>query len=340
MRALVTGGAGFLGRYIVEQLLARGDEVTSFSRGAHPELRAIGARTIEGDVRDREDLTAACAGMDALFHVVARWGEWGPWAPFYEVNVGGTENAIAACRAEGVPRLIYTSSPSVVFDHRPQEHCDESLPYPDHYESHYAHTKAIGEQRVLAANGAGGLMTVALRPHLIFGPRDTLLVPGIIERASKGIVPQIGRGENRVDLTYVEDAARAHLLAADALAPGSPAAGSAYFITQDEPVNAWDWINRLLARLGLGPVRIKVPLSLALAACTALEMVYRILPLRGQPPLNRLMAYELAYSHYYDISRARRELGYAPQHTMAEATERTVAYFKSAGALTSPRLRV
>ena len=327
MRALVTGGGGFLGRHIVEQLLARGDEVTSYSRSARPELQAIGVRTIQGDVRDRQALTAACAGIDALFHVVARWGEWGPWEPFYAVNVGGAENAIAACRAQGVPRLIYTSSPSVVFDYRPQMGCDESLPYPERFESHYAHTKAIAEQRVLAAND-GALLTVALRPHLIFGPRDNLLIPGIIERGSKGLVPQIGPGDNTVDLTYVEDAARAHLLAADALAPGSPAAGSAYFITQDEPVVAWKWINDLLARFGFGPVRAKIPLWLALAACDVLAFAYRVLPLRGQPPFNRIMAYELAYSHYYDISRARHDLGYAPQYTMDQALDRTVAYFQ------------
>ncbi|MBN1641620.1 MAG: NAD-dependent epimerase/dehydratase family protein [Anaerolineae bacterium] len=335
MRALVTGGGGFLGRAIVEQLVARGDEVASFSRHAHPELESLGVRTIQGDIQDRAALTTACAGVEALYHVAARWGEWGPWEPFYAVNVVGAENAIAACRAQGVPRLVYTSSPSVVFDYRPQAGCDESLPYPERYKSHYAHTKAIAEQRVLAANGADGLLTVALRPHLVFGPRDEQLIPAILERGGKGIIPQIGPGDNLVDLTYVEDAARAHLLAADALRPGSPAAGSAYFITQGEPVVAWTWINELLARFDLGPVRGRVPLWAALAACALFEVAYRVLPLRGQPPLTRLLAYELAYSHYYDISRARRDLGYAPQYTMDQALERTVAYF-----LSSPRFGV
>lgn len=327
MRALVTGGGGFLGRYIVEQLLARGDEVVSFARGAYPELTDIGAQTVRGDIQDKEAITAACAGVDVVFHVAAKWGEWGKWQTFYDINVVGTRNVIAACRAQGVPRLIYTSSPSVVFDNRPQEGCDESLPYPDRYENFYAHTKAIAEQEVIEANGSD-LLTVSLRPHLVFGPRDNQLIPGILSRAGDGKVPQIGDGQNLIDLTYVEDAARAHLLAADALQPGSPVAGSIYFISQDEPVNAWKWINELFAAFDLPPIRLKIPLWLALVGCTVLELAYRVLPLEGHPPLTRFLAYEVAMSHYYDISRAKADLGYRPQIDMAEATRRVVAYMK------------
>jgi nucleoside-diphosphate-sugar epimerase len=327
MRALVTGGGGFLGRYIVEQLLARGDEVVSFSRGAHTELIDIGAQTVRGDIQDKEAIAAACAGMDVVFHAAARWGEWGEWQTFYDINVVGTRNVLAACRAQGVPRLVFTSSPSVVFDNRPQEGADESHPYPERYENFYAHTKAIAEQEVTEANG-NGLLTVSLRPHLVFGPRDNQLLPGILARAGDGKVPQIGDGQNLIDLTYVEDAARAHLLAADALSPGSPAAGSIYFITQDEPVNAWKWINELFAACDLPPIRLKIPLWLALGVCTVLEFAYRMLPLRGHPPLTRFLAYEVALSHYYDISRAKRDLGYRPQIDMQEATRRAVAHLK------------
>jgi nucleoside-diphosphate-sugar epimerase len=327
MRALVTGGGGFLGRYLVEQLLARGDEVVSFSRGAHPELVEIGAQTARGDIQDGEAIAAACAGMDVVFHVTAKWGEWGEWAPYYQVNVVGTQNVIEACRAQGVPRLVFTSTPSVVFDNRPHEGADESLPYPDTYENNYAHTKAIAERAVVAANG-DGLLTVSLRPHLVFGPRDDKLLPDILARAGDGKIPQIGTGENLVDLTYVEDAARAHLLAADALEAGSPVAGGIYFISQDEPVNPWQWMNELFAAFGLPPIHRRVPLWLAVAACTGIETAYRVLPLKGDPPLTRFLAYELALSHYYDLSRAKRDFGYAPQVDMQEATRRAVAYLK------------
>jgi nucleoside-diphosphate-sugar epimerase len=327
VKALVTGGGGFLGRSVVEQLLARGDEVVAFSRGDYPELAEQGARLVRGDLKDAAAIEAACAGIDAVFHVASMTGYWGSWDAFYGANVVGTEKVIAACQAQGVPKLVYTSTPSVIFCNTPHEGADESLPYPDRYENNYSHTKAIAERAVLAANG-NGLCTVALRPHLIVGPGDRHLVPRIVARLGRGIIPQVGDGTNRADLTYVEDAARAHLLAADALSPGSPAAGSVYFITQDEPVNVWEWIRGLLAALGKPRVRWQVPLSVALAACAALEVVYRVLPLRGEPPVTRFLANELATSHWYDISRAKRDLGYKPQIDMAEATRRVVESLK------------
>ncbi len=326
--ALVTGGGGFLGRYIVEQLLTRGDRVTVFARGNYPELVAAGARLIRGDLQDREAIAAACAGVEVVYHVAARAGLWGPWDDFYGVNVTGTENVIAACRAKGVRSLVYTSSPSVIFDGTDQTGVDESVPYPNHYESPYPETKALGEQRVIDANGSD-LWTVSLRPHLIFGPRDNHLLPALVDRAQHGRLPQVGDGTNRVDLTYVEDAARAHLLAADALGPNSPVCGHVYFITQDEPVVLWTWIGEFLARLGLPPIRLKVPLGLARGAGGVMARVFQALSLKGEPPLTPFLASELAQSHFYDISRAKDDFGYRPLHSMAEATDRTIRWLKA-----------
>ncbi len=331
--ALVTGGAGFLGRYIVEQLRQRKAQVTVFTRGDYPELGPLGVRLIRGDIRDAPALHAACRDVDIVYHVAAKAGVWGAWKTFYEVNVTGTQNVIDACRANGVPKLIYTSSPSVIFDGTPHEGVDETVPYPDQYENPYPETKALGEQRALAANQAD-LLTLSLRPHLIFGPRDNHLLPGLLSRARKGLVPQIGDGTNRVDLTYVEDAARAHLLAADALEPGAPAAGEpgkgrAYFISQDEPVVLWTWIRSFLARLEMPPVRLRLSLPVARSLSAVLVRIYRTLRLAGEPPLTPFLASELAESHYYDISRAKRELNYRPQLTMEEATDRTVAWLRS-----------
>jgi 2-alkyl-3-oxoalkanoate reductase len=328
--ALVTGGGGFLGRYIAEQLLARGDRVTVFARGDYPDLAALGARLIRGDLRDLQAVVAACRGVDVVYHVAAKTGLWGPWEAFYQANVAGTENVIAACRANGVPKLVYTSSPSVIFDGSDQAGVDERVPYPDRYESPYPETKALGERRVLAANG-DDLLTTSLRPHLVIGPRDHHLLPSLIERARRRRVPQVGDGTNKVDLTYVEDAARAHLLAADALDAGSPVAGRVYFISQDEPVVLWVWLAEFLARLDLPPVRIKIPLGLARSAGAAMAGLYRALKLRGEPPLTPFLASELAQNHYYDISAAKRDFGYRPQHTMAQATERTLQWLHDQG---------
>jgi nucleoside-diphosphate-sugar epimerase len=327
-RALVTGGGGFLGRAIVEQLRRRGDEVTIFARGRYPEVEALGVRAIRGDIRDPAAITEACRGMDVVFHVAAKAGLWGPWEAFYSVNVEGTNNVIAACRASGVRRLINTSSPSVVFDGTAQEGANESVPYPETYESPYPETKALAEQRVSETNGSD-LLTVSLRPHLIFGPRDNHLIPSLLARAKDGQVPQVGDGTNRVDLTYVEDAAYAHLLADEALATDPSLGGSVYFISQDEPVALWPWIRDLLAKLDLPPIRRRIPLPVARAAGRVMATAHRVLPLGGEPRLTPFLASELAESHYYDISRAKRELGYAPRYSMVEAKAKTIAWFRT-----------
>jgi nucleoside-diphosphate-sugar epimerase len=327
MRALVTGGGGFLGRYIVEQLIDRGDSVRIFARGSYPELVEIGAELIRGDLQDAQAVSLACKNIDIVFHVGAKAGFWGNWDAYYGINVLGTDNILVACREQKVANLVYTSSPSVIFSNESQENINESTPYPEHYESHYPHTKAIAERAVLKANNQD-LLTVSLRPHLIFGPRDTQILPRVLSRARKGRIIQVGNGTNKVDLSYVEDVARAHLLAADALMPGSPVAGSVYFISQDEPVTLWPWINDLLSRLNIPQIKRRIPLSLARVIGGILEFTYKTFQLKGEPQLTRFLASELAMSHYYDISRAKQDLNFTPYYSMEEAVQKTVHYFQ------------
>ncbi|OQY28329.1 MAG: 3-beta hydroxysteroid dehydrogenase [Candidatus Cloacimonetes bacterium 4572_55] len=324
MEVLVTGGGGFIGRYIAEQLIARGDTVSIFARGDYPELKKIGIRSIRGDLTDSEAIRQACAGMDIVYHIAAKPGVWGSWESFYQPNVIGTENMIAACRSQKVPKLIFTSSPSVVFGNRSHEGVDESVPYPKKYENFYSHTKAIAEQKIIQANDAN-LLTVSLRPHLVIGPRDPHLIPRLIQRAISGKLIQVGNGENRIDLTYVEDAARAHLLAADSLRPGSPTAGSVYFISQGEPVNLWEWIQELLNKLGLPPIKRKISLSAARMIGASMEFGYGLFRIKGEPRMTRFLACELAMSHYYDISRAKQDFGFEPRFSMKEAVDKLLA---------------
>jgi len=320
-RVLVTGGGGFLGRAIVERLLARGDRVRVFARGTYPELIARGAELIRGDITDREAVSAACRGCDVVIHVAARAGVWGTYREFFEPNVRGTEHVVAACRAAGVARLVFTSSPSVVFDGRDLENADESLAYPRRFASHYSATKALAEQLVLAANDRH-LRTLALRPHLVWGPRDPHIVPRLIAQARAGRLVQVGDGHNRIDSTYIDNAAEAHLLAADALASNPNAAGRAYFITNGQPLPAWELINRILAAAGLPPVRRRISRRTARIVGAGLEAVHRVLRLPGEPRLTRFLADELATSHWFNISAAARELGYAPRITIAEGLKR------------------
>lgn len=328
MKALVTGGGGFLGRHIVKQLLARGDEVAVFSRGAYPNLEAMGATVIRGDLQDSEAVNQACMGMDVVFHVAAKANPWGPWKSFYQTNVVGTQNVIDACRKQGIRKLIFTSTPSVIANGKSRSGVDESTPYPAHFEAHYPHTKAIAEQMVIEANGPD-LLTVSLRPHIIFGPDDTQLVPRVLARARAGRLIQIGDGNNKVDLTYIDDAARAHLLAADALEEGAPVAGSVYFISQDDPVNLWGWVNEVLTRLDIPPVKRRISLLVALVLAYVIEFIFRTFRLKGEPQLVPYVVNEMALDHYFDITRAKQDFGYEPLVSMEEAMRRTVEYFRS-----------
>lgn len=320
-----------MGRAIVEQLLIRGDDVTVFARGNYPALEALGAALIRGDLQDAAAVSQACAGVDAVFHVAAKTDYWGSWKSFYGPNVTGTQNVIAACRRHAVPKLIFTSSPSVVANGQNRSGVDESTPYPDHFESYYPHTKMLAEKLVLNAN-CPELLTAALRPHVVFGPRDTHIIPRLIDRALSGKLFRVGNGTNKLDVTYIDDAARAHLQAADSLRPGSAVAGSAYFISQDEPVNLWGFVNDLLAKLNAPPVERGISLPAARAIGSALEFIYRTFRLPGEPRITRFVANELALDHYFDISKAKQEFGYRPQSTLEQAVEITVEYFKHQGA--------
>ncbi len=317
MKVLVTGGGGFLGTAIVARLRSRGDQVTSFSRGHYPQLDKLGCQQCQGDLSDREAVIQAVAGHEVVVHVAALAGVWGDESAFFRANVLGTRHVLDACRAVGVSRLVYTSSPSVVFDGRDQNGWDESVPYPTHFLAAYPRTKAQAEREVLAANDAS-LATVALRPHLIWGPGDNHLVPRILERGRKGRLRLVGGQDKLVDSVYVDNAAEAHLLAIDHLAPGSTCAGRAYFITNGEPMTMRALLDGILAAGGLPPVERRVPAWLAYGAGAVLELVYAMTGRREEPPLTRFVARQLATAHFYSIEAARRDLGYVPQVSMAQ----------------------
>lgn len=313
MNALVTGAGGFLGRYIVEQLVERGDRVRGLARRVYPELKTLGVEMVHGDIRDAETVQAACVGIDVVFHTAAVAGIWGKWHHFYQINTVGTQHVVDACQSQGVRRLVFSSSPSVTFDGTDQCGVDESAPYPDMWLCHYPHTKALAEQHVLASHGKNGLATCALRPHLIWGPRDRHLIPRVIERGRRKQLRRIGDGHNLIDMVFVENAAQAHLQAADALAIESPVGGRAYFISQGSPVNCWDWINEILGIAGIEPVTKAISFRVAWRAGRLLERVHRLLRIQSEPRMTRFLAAQLATSHYFDISAARRDFSYQPR---------------------------
>jgi nucleoside-diphosphate-sugar epimerase len=321
MKVLVTGGSGFLGGAVCRLLVARGDEVTSLARGEAPALAALGVRHELGDITELEPVLGACKGMDAVIHVAGKAGDWGTLEDYYAANVAGTDNVIAACFMSGVRRLVYTSTPSVVHVGSDIEGGNESLPYARRFSSHYPRTKALAEQRVLKANGPD-LATVALRPHLIFGPGDRQLFPRIVQRRRAGRLRFIAPGGKRIDVTYIDNAAQAHLDALDRVAPGAACAGRAYFISQGQPVVLEQIVNQMLQVAGLPPEQRHLSQRNARLLAGLLETVWRTLRLSSDPPLTRFLVEQLSTSHWFDISAARRDLGYQPKATIGEGLAR------------------
>lgn len=311
--SLVTGGGGFLGKAIVNRLIQRGDRVSSFSRSRYPDLNVLGVTQISGDISDLSAVSNACQNIDAVFHVAAKPGVWGKYEDYYRVNTTGTENVIKACKLNNVPVLIYTSSPSVIFNGQDMEGVTESVPYAKTYHTHYPATKAMAEKAVVNASD-DTLKTISLRPHLIWGPGDNHLVPRIIARAKKLI--QVGDGKNKVDTIYVDNAAKAHILAEEALEKRPDLSGNVYFISNDEPVYLWDMVNDILKAGGCRPVNRTMSAQTAWRIGAGLEWIYNFFHLKGEPRMTRFVANELATSHWFDISAAKNDLGYVPDVSM------------------------
>ncbi|MCU8024021.1 MULTISPECIES: 2-alkyl-3-oxoalkanoate reductase [unclassified Shewanella] len=333
--AFVTGAGGFLGKAICLRLLAAGIKVTGFARGHYPELEALGVVMLQGDLVNKDLLQQAMQGCDIVFHVASKAGVWGDRDSYFCPNVKGAANVIAACKALKIDKLVYTSTPSVTFAGQDESGIDESTPYATRFLNHYAHSKAIAEKMMLDANQVGdmplenpdvtqvssqvttqatapyALKTVALRPHLIWGPGDPHLVPRVLSRGRLGKLKLVGREDKLVDTIYIDNAAYAHMLAALELCQAKPKCqGKAYFLSNDEPITMAEMINLILACDALPPVTKRVPQSVAYVAGAVLESVHYLLKKQEEPMMTRFVARQLSCSHYFDISAAKRDLGY------------------------------
>lgn len=325
MKAAVIGGGGFVGSAIVRQLVARGIETVVVGRHKYPEVSRLGVPCLQGDIRDGAFLNRGLHGFDTVFHVAAKAGIWGERRDYEAINVGGTENVIAACRTNDVAAMVFTSTPSVVFSGGDICGGDESLPYAAKFLCHYAATKAKAERLVLAAN-EGDFKTCAIRPHLVWGPGDPHLIPRLIDRGRKNMLRQVGDGTNLVDISYIDNVAAAHVLAAENLHSVASGAGNAYFISQGEPVPLWGWINELFGKLAIPQVTKRASFGAAYLAGAVIETGFRILGRKEEPNMTRFLAEQLARSHWFSIDSARRDLGYQPQVSTAEGMIRLVEW--------------
>lgn len=363
--AFVTGAGGFLGKAICLRLLAAGIKITGFARGHYPELEALGVVMLQGDLVNKDQLQQAMQGCDIVFHVASKAGVWGDRDSYFCPNVKGAANVIAACKALKINKLVYTSTPSVTFAGQDESGIDESTPYATSFLNYYAHSKAIAEKMMLDANQVGdvsvesaaatqattatisdinsastqvsipvttkatapyALKTVALRPHLIWGPSDPHLVPRVLARGRLDKLKLVGREDKLVDTIYIDNAAYAHVLAALELCQAKPKCqGKAYFLSNDEPITMAKMLNLILACDALPPVTKRVPQSAAYVAGAVLETVYFLLKKQEEPMMTRFVARQLSCSHYFDISAAKRDLGYRALISINEGMARLKA---------------
>jgi nucleoside-diphosphate-sugar epimerase len=327
MNVLVTGGGGFIGMALIKRLNAEGHRVTSFSRREYPLHWALGIKSIQADIRNQEAIEEACKGRDIVFHLAAKVGIWGKYDDYYSTNVTGTANVIRACKNQGVKGIVFTSASSVVFDGSDLEGIDETYPYPAKHGSHYSGTKAEAEKMIVRAN-TENLKTISLRPHLVWGPYDSHLIPGILKRASSGRLRRIGDQEHFIDTTYIDNMVDSLMLAARALESNTDACGRNFFITNGEPARVWDFVNSIIQIAGHGPVQKRIPERVAMIGAGFSEWSHRIFNINSEPFITRFAIKELCTNHWFDISSAKEILGYEPRVSYAEGFKHLKEYLK------------
>jgi nucleoside-diphosphate-sugar epimerase len=326
MKIFVTGGGGFLGLAIVRELCAAGHKVVSFSRKNCHALHLLGVTHFQGDISEYTLLKEAMKGCDAMFHVAAKTGDWGRYEDYYKVNVTGTENVLQACRELHIHHLVFTSSPSVIFNGKDSEGQDESLPYPKKFNAWYPQTKAIAEKLVMAANDLS-LKTVSLRPHLIWGPGDPYYIPKLFEKVKTGKLFLLGKSPKIVDCIYIDNAAKAHVQAFNQLVNNPcKVAGKTYFISQDAPIAISEFINKLIATGGYSPVTKHLSPAIVRFAGWLLETVYHLFKINSHPPITLFLAQQLSTSHWYNISDAKKDFDYKPEISLEEGMQRLRAW--------------
>ena len=282
-------------------------------------MRALGVECIQASATDPSACDAACDGMNAVIHTAALAGVWGPANHYEQANVGATDNLLNSCKKFKIGAFVFTSSPSVTFDGTAQSNVDESVPYPTQWLCHYPRTKAIAEQRVLAANVPSSFATCALRPHLIWGVGDPHLIPRVIDRCRSGKLRRVGDGKNLIDTVHVDHAAIAHRLALERMLDrDQKALGRAYFITDGAPIECWKWITTILESAKMSPPNKSISFRAAYRLGGALELLYGLLRISSEPPMTRFVAAQLGVDHYFDITSAKDRLGYIPIHNRAE----------------------
>jgi sterol-4alpha-carboxylate 3-dehydrogenase (decarboxylating) len=331
-RVVVTGGGGFVGRHLVDALVARGDDVVSIDFKGKP--WRDGVTFVDADIRDEKAVVSACEGAQVVFHNASlvhtknnrRDDVW-------SVNLGGTESVLAACRRAGAKKLVYVSSASAVYEGRDIENGDETLPLSRISQAPYADSKIAAEKLVVGASDAT-LATCAIRPHVIFGPGDTRFMPAILKRARLGkLTFSVGKGDKLSDFTYISNLVDALLLADEKLSPGGPVAGQAYFVTNGEPRPFFGFVGDVLRELQLPPIKRAIPYPVAYAAAAIAEGWDTLKggTLNAEDGFTRFAVRYMCTHHYFSIAKAKRDLGYVPRVSLLEGIRLTAEHLRATG---------
>lgn len=306
--AFVTGGSGFIGGALIRRLVAEGCTVRALARSdaSAAAITALGAEPVSGELSDRAAMRAGAEGCKAAFHLAAHLGMWGDWQDFIDGNVEGTRNALGACRDAGVRRFVHCGTEAALMAGEPLVGADETLPLQPESPAPYPATKARAEQLVRDGS-ADGFETVVVRPRFVWGAGDTTLLPGMIEMIEKGRFAWIGGGKNRTSITHVDNVVEGLLLAAERGRPGE-----AYFVTDGEDVVFREFVGEMLATKGVAAPSRSMPLPVARAIRVSGEVLWGMLPLKGEPPLPRFGLWVSSQECTIDISKSRSELGYEP----------------------------
>jgi len=315
--AFVTGGSGFVGGRLIERLVGDGWTVKALARSdrSAEAVRKLGAEPVKGDLGDVAAMRDGARGADVFHHSAAKVEQWGDWLDFARVNVAGTYNALRAAREAGAPRFVHVGTEAALMAGKPLVDVDERAPLRPDSPAPYSATKALAEQAVRQA-GADGFETVVVRPRFVWGAGDTTLLPELVAMAKSGQLKWIGGGNQKTDVTHVDNVVEGLLLAAE---KGTP--GAAYFVTDDDPATFRGFVSQMLETQGVTPPEGSVPVPVATVAAIVAESIWRRTGRDGEPPLTRFVVWVSSQECTIDISLARRELGYAPVKGRAEGME-------------------
>ena len=337
MRAVITGGTGFIGSRLVEKLVETGYEVRCLVRKSSlvEPLKKLGVELHYGDLLDHASLRTLAKGGDLVYHLAAMVTDWGSRRDFYVMNVDATRTLLEASRDSGVKRFIYMSSSTVVWksdfwEVHDIDDIDENYPYPEKYNDYYNETKAEAERAVISFHQGTDLETVVLRPSNVWGAGDRVILPRIVQAAKKGILFPMGSGHRWVSPCHVDNLAHALVLSAERGDGG----GSIYFINDGVKLEHNEFLSEVLGAVGIEwAPRFTIPYSIAYAAAYAMETLFKIVNSKNPPVLTRFAVAALAGSRSYSIEKAKKEIGYEPVVAMDQGLRQLADWIESMGGI-------